>query len=183
MIQKIRPCSIATFVIANLAVQASPLASAETVPFQGSVPTTFVLEPTLEPWGVNIVVVGIGNISHLGRAVIQIVQHVVDGKTGLEPTFPIGTTFYELTAANGDKLTAQFRMETKNEPPPSGAIQYLTFGGTFYITGGTGRFAGALGSADFRGSAVIYPPDSAHPMPYGYGEYSFSGRISIVGPR
>lgn len=58
-----------------------------------------------------------------------------------------------LTAANGDKLTASYSgtlLPVPGANPPVHAIN-----GTFSVTGGTGRFAGARGGGSLQGSEDI----------------------------
>lgn len=78
---------------------------------------------------------GAGTATHLGRFTFEY-EELVDLSTGT------GTGTYELTAANGDTLTADwtgFGVPTDN-PSVLRVVENAT------ITGGTGRFANARGS-------------------------------------
>ena len=76
--------------------------------------------------------VGSGNATHLGA--FRRVEHIVLGPDG---AISGDITF---TAANGDQLTANF---------VGGFTSDTTASGTYTITGGTGRFANATGTAFF----------------------------------
>jgi hypothetical protein len=76
-----------------------------------------------------------GHASHLGRFTLDI-PHVVNRATRA------ATGSYEFTAANGDKVYAEFTgLATPTATP---GVLYIEE--TASITGGTGRFAGATGS-------------------------------------
>jgi hypothetical protein len=51
----------------------------------------------------------------------------------------------------------------------------VTFEGTYVVTGGTGRFAGAAGSGSLEGSAIFLDESSA------VGFFSVTGMISPPG--
>jgi hypothetical protein len=51
----------------------------------------------------------------------------------------------------------------------------VTFEGTYEVTGGTGRFAGATGSGMLIGSAVFTGPNN------GVGSFTVTGTISSPG--
>src|SRR5947208_6581508 len=76
-----------------------------------------------------------GNASHLGLFILDI-PHVVDRATRTA----VGS--YEFTAANGDKVYADFTGLAM--PTATPGVLYIEETAT--ITGGTGRFAGATGS-------------------------------------
>src|SRR5205814_7343038 len=76
-----------------------------------------------------------GEATHLGKFTLDI-PHVVDPATRTA----IGT--YEFTAANGDKVYADFT----GVATPTATPGVLYIEETATITGGTGRFAGATGS-------------------------------------
>jgi hypothetical protein len=84
---------------------------------------------------VAVYVEAAGEATHLGQFDLDI-PHVVDRSdlTG------IGT--YEFTAANGDKVYAEFTGQGTLTDVPG--VVYIEETAT--ITGGTGRFAGATGS-------------------------------------
>jgi hypothetical protein len=73
---------------------------------------------------------------------------------------------YALTGANGDTvvLALDFQAATVQ-----GAV---TFAGTYIVTGGTGRFAGATGSGSISGSAMFQGPNS------GVGSFEVHGTLA-----
>ena len=91
----------------------------------------------------TIHIVGDCNITHLGRSTVDGTEIILPNATGFD--LSASNTY---TAANGDRLythsvgTAQFK------PDYSG----VTFSGVETVTGGTGRFANATGSATRVGS-------------------------------
>lgn len=99
-------------------------------------------------------------LTHLGR--VTLVQHqCVVADTVQFPDGPPATGQIEvldatLTAANGDTLTltsdaVEFATFTPPGIDPDAGPLPIEFAGTLAITGGTGRFASATGSADFEG--------------------------------
>lgn len=81
-----------------------------------------------------------------------------------------GTATYTLTADTAgvreDTLILAMAFQTTDVP---GGI---TFSGSYTITGGTGRFAGATGSGVVAGSSLLVGPNN------GIGSFSLSGGIS-----
>jgi hypothetical protein len=102
-----------------------------------------------------------GNFSHLGRFEGLI--------TGAEPTTA------EWTAANGDTVTNQTTSFVIDFA--GGTFPVFPYEQTLEITGGTGRFAGAAGSATVTGNIDLSNPDV--PVYDGHLE----GTISQPGPR
>ena len=105
-------------------------------------------------------------LTHLGR--VTLVQHQCVVATEYQDlwTDPVsgpsgGTGLIEvldatITAANGDTLTftsepVEFQTFTPAGIDPDAGPLPIAFSGTLDITGGTGRFASAAGSADFEG--------------------------------
>jgi hypothetical protein len=88
----------------------------------------------LDPPFVFELVEGTGHATHLGRFTV-VIPHLVDTSTRIA----IGS--YQLTAANGDLLFADFIGQASPAPMPV----VLFIEETATITGGTGRFAGAGG--------------------------------------
>jgi hypothetical protein len=110
-------------------------------------PTTFLVTGTCE-------------LAHLGRTTVVTVE------TGSVGGSFIGTSTY--TAANGDQLSATVS-------GISGGLQQdgsLTSSGTVTVTGGTGRFAGASGTADYFDTAHITGPTTAA------GVYTLDGGLA-----
>jgi hypothetical protein len=87
-----------------------------------------------------------GNVSHLGNCTGRVVDH-------LDLTFfpsPLGfVDDFTLTAANGDTITGV----GTGKLVLNGATGFYDFTEAIVITGGTGRFAGATGSATAVGQA------------------------------
>lgn len=92
-------------------------------------------------------VTGTGKSTHLGKVSLT----AADCITPMENYFTFKGTF-TLTAANGDKLTGDYSGSfiPKDAPP-----MYSYSEAKFQITGGTGRFARASGSAELQGNQNI----------------------------
>ena len=92
----------------------------------------------------HVFVTGQGNASHLGTTTAvstdQLVN-VIDGSA---------TATYTLTGANGDTVILTMIFQATETPGE------VTFEGTYVVTGGTGRFAGAAGTGTLEGSAVFF---------------------------
>jgi hypothetical protein len=128
--------SAASLALALLAVVglAGPVPAGDRVPFKGSFEGDVTSTPLAPPF-VMADVEATGEATHLGRFTLDI-PHIVDRATRTA----VGT--YEFTAANGDKVYAEFTgLATPTAIP---GILYIEETAT--ITGGTGRFAGATGS-------------------------------------
>jgi hypothetical protein len=113
---------------------ACPVAAGEQVPFRGSLEGDVTVTP-LDPPFVSVYVDAAGTATQLGRFTLDI-PHIVDRST----MTAVGS--YEFTAANGDKVYADFTGQATLTPVPG--VIYIEETAT--ITGGTGRFAGATGS-------------------------------------
>jgi hypothetical protein len=114
-------------------VLAGPAAAGEQVPFKGSFEGDVTHTPA--PPFDSVLVEATGNASHLGRFTVNI-PHLVN----LATRSAAGT--YEFTAANGDKVFADF----VGHSTPTDVPNVIAIVETVTITGGTGRFAGATGS-------------------------------------
>ena len=90
---------------------------------------------------------GTGKSTHLGKVSLT----AADCITPMENHFTFKGTFM-LTAANGDKLTGDY---SGSFIPKDAAPMYGLSDAKFQITGGTGRFAQAIGSADLQGDQNI----------------------------
>ena len=113
---------------------AGPVAAGEQVPFKGRLEGEVTLTPLAPPFR-QVDVEAAGNATYLGQFTLDI-PHVVDTATRTA----IGS--YEFTAANGDKVYAEFT----GVATPTAIPGVLYIEETATITGGTGRFAGATGS-------------------------------------
>ena len=109
------------------------LAAGEQVPFKGSLEGEVTVTP-LDPPYVRVDVDATGEATQLGKFTLSI-PHVVDRSTFTA----VGS--YEFTAANGDKLFADFTGHSAPTADPN--VIYIVETAT--ITDGTGRFAGATG--------------------------------------
>ena len=117
--------------------------------------------PPLPPPTLTLRITGACQLRHLGRTTMEAHQ-VVDLQTGSIAN----TTTY--TAANGDALFTSFSGQITGADAAG-----VTFVGVETYVGGTGRFAGAHGSSELRGSAT--QPDATGA---GAGEYSAEGSIA-----
>lgn len=90
---------------------------------------------------------GTGKSTHLGKVTLT----ATDCITPMENHFTFKGTF-TLTAANGDKLTGDY---SGSFIPDNGGPTYNLSEAKFKITGGTGRFVQATGSAELQGSQNI----------------------------
>ena len=111
-----------------------------------------------------IFVTGQGNASHLGKTATSTTNQQGNLITGE------GSATYTLIGANGD--TVVIEIEALNTNLPGG----VTFSGTYTVTGGTGRFAGATGGGSMSGQAVFTSEAGD-----GVGSFSFMGTISSPG--
>ena len=94
---------------------------------------------------------GQGDATHLGRFTWASVE-TVDFCAIPNGVAVIGETF-TMTAANGDRLFGKYKTVGKLND----AKDTLIIRGTFEITGGTGRFAGATGGGDLYATAYLAP--------------------------
>ena len=131
-----RHSSAASLLLAVLVVLGltGPAPAGEQVPFKGSFQGDVSVKP-LDPPFVMADVEAAGKAAHLGKFTLDI-PHVVNRATRMA----VGT--YEFTAANGDKVYAEFT----GIATPTATPGVLYIEETATITGGTGRFAGATGS-------------------------------------
>jgi hypothetical protein len=149
--------AIALSVVAVLG-SADSAAAGEQVPFKGRLEGDVAVTPLVPPL-LRVDVDAAGNATHLGRFALDI-PHVVDPATRMA----IGT--YEFTAANGDKLYAEFTGTATSTATPG----VLSIEETATITGGTGRFAGATGS---------FATERLYDTAAGTTVGSFEGTISV----
>jgi hypothetical protein len=109
---------------------------------------------------------GPNTATHLGKVTASSVHCGVIDPT----TRRIVVTGHQLvfTAVNGDTITAAFSGLTA----PTGPSTY-SFTGSYTVTGGTGRFAGATGGGDLAGSLAGSPATGLLE-----GEMTAVGRLS-----
>lgn len=117
------------------------------VPFKGRIVGNLVQEALSDPpvnWSVEIS--GTGQATHLGRVEVFITNTDVGLGDGiLVPNAPTGTGTF--IGPKGDKVFGEYSWVASPTLNPN----VLAFSGTFTITGGEGRFAGATGGGTFSG--------------------------------
>jgi len=152
----------ASLALAFLAVLgfAGPLPAGEQVPFKGSFEGDVTVSPLALPF-LQVDVEAMGKATHLGQFTLDI-PHVVNRANGTA----VGP--YEFTAANGDKVYAEFT----GLAMPTATPGVLYIDETATVTGGTGRFAGATGS---------FTVERLFDTVAGTTEGSFEGTISAPG--
>ncbi len=155
----------ATFVVVAL-TSAAPAVAANAVPFSAEVITHEILHP--DPASCPAFpflagsTTGVGTATHLG-AVTGIGSDCI---TPTSPTtFQFGNGHLTVVAANGDELRAQY----SGTLVPSALPPYSTISGSYRITGGTGRFAGATGGGKLGGIENLLT---------GQGRLTLSGTLS-----
>ena len=155
MLPKLTFTRLALSMLALGAAAASPLALAEQrqVPFKASLVTQEIINP-LAPDFTRCPVSGL-----VGTTTGQGTASLLEAVTLLATDCPLTTDYVNfffsdgrltLTAANGDKLSASYSgtlLPVPGANPPVHAIN-----GSFSVTGGTGRFAGARGGGSLQGS-------------------------------
>ena len=124
-----RPASIAAALLLTAAI-AGPASAGQQVPFRGTLAGSATVTP-LNPPVVAVRLEATGTATYLGRFSL-LAPHTVNQAT----MTAVGT--YEMTAANGDHVFADFTGTARMIEPPNVAIDE-----TATITGGTGRFTGA----------------------------------------
>jgi hypothetical protein len=147
--------------VVGVIVLAGPAAAADPVPFKGSLSGDVTHAP-VDPQTDAVLVEATGTATHLGRFTLD-VPHLVN----LPTRTAAGT--YEFTAANGDKVYAEFTGQAS--PTATPGVIYIVETAT--ITGGTGRFAGATGS---------FVTERLYDRIAGTTIGSFEGAISVPGP-
>ena len=128
-----RSVSLALTALAVL-LSARLAAASQEVPFNGSFEGVVTHTP-VDAVTDSVLVEATGTANQLGRFGV-IAPHLVDTPSRT------AAGHYEFTAANGDKLYAEFTGRAQ----PTGTQGVISIVETATITGGTGRFAGATGS-------------------------------------
>ena len=138
------------------------------VPFKASVMTqeTLTLDPGRCPASFLVgSTTGKGTASHMGAVTLAATDCPLT-QDGVNFFFSDGRL--TLTAANGDKLTANYSgtlLPVPGANPPAHALN-----GVFAVTGGTGRFAGARGAGSLQGSEDLATLK---------GRYEVSGMLTL----
>ena len=108
----------------------------------------------------------LGNSSNQGTVVIQQQPNPSCPDTGF-----VVTNDETLTAANGDHVTLTILDQPCPVPGEPGIYDGVS---TYYVTGGTGRFAGASGQGSFDGRGDFTNPNDLR------FTYTFDGTISVA---
>jgi hypothetical protein len=164
--------------LAALCLGAPPAPAADPVPFDSQYAGTFTLAVDAGGAG-DLRFAGAGIARHLGLG-------AVEGRslTTPSPTDPLCSIIdpdhdtVALTAANGDELYLSNSGEECLDVSVPGRL-FIRGSGTFRVTGGTGRFAGATGSGTFEVVAEVTGFDLAGPT--GTFELRFTGTVSSPG--
>ena len=128
------------------ALIAKPALAAGSVPFHAAYDLQFSAQ--INPPLASVSAAGTGLATQLGRMTATSISEVVDLSTGE------GLARYRYTGANGDAFEVE--IDFTLTPTPTG----FTSSGTWHVTSGTGRFAGASGGGalagriDFTGATV-----------------------------
>lgn len=137
--------AIAAFLLSALIFPAVALAGPTNVPLKLRLTTQEQVGFTPDcPSKFGGVLTGTGNATHMGKVSLQ----ARDCITPMENHFTFKGTF-ELTAANRDKLTGNY---SGSFMPVNGGPTYSLADAVLQITGGTGRFSKATGSAELEGT-------------------------------
>jgi hypothetical protein len=159
--RRIMCLALSLMAMAALALTTQPARADKQVPFRAAFTTEF--ESVVIPPIAHITVIGEGKGTHLGKATAVTTDQEVNLITGQT------SATYTLTAANGDTVVLEMEFETTFLPTG------VTFAGTYAVTEGTGRFAGATGSGTLIGSAAFTGPSN------GVGSFVVAGTISSPG--
>jgi hypothetical protein len=146
-------------VVVLLLAVAAPAAAAQQVTFKGWLAGNVTVAPLTFPLE-HVLIEASGNATQLGKFTLNVPHEV-------NLVLRTGTGTYEFTAANGDRLNADFTGLATLEAP-----LVVTIHETGIINGGTGRFAGATGS---------FTVDRTFYLDSGLTVGSFEGTISSVG--
>jgi hypothetical protein len=159
--QSIRYFGRVIFVTTAMILATPPMSARDQVPFRGTVSGSVTSITVLDECNQLVEVVNGGNATHLGRFT-GTAQFVVD----ICNLTYVGS--YVFTAANGDSISGPF-VGTLTPTDVPGVFDNSE---SAFITGGTGRFAGATGSFDLGGQ-----------IHFNTGTFSlpFEGIISTVG--
>ncbi|HEY6795023.1 MAG TPA: hypothetical protein VI248_10125 [Kineosporiaceae bacterium] len=145
-----------TFALADSA----PVFAADQVPFKGHY--AGVLDPPHGPPPERLT--GSGNATHLGASTNSGQGRITGPANRCSDGFAVQNDEVLTSTDDGDQV--RITTFTEDCPVSPGVFEAI---GTFTVTGGTGRFAGASGGGNITGT-----PD----LSQGTFEFSFDGRIS-----
>ena len=160
--RRIMCLALSLMAMAALALRSQAAQVDKQVPFRAAFTTEFESDG-MSPIA-HITVIGEGQGTHLGKATTVTTNQLVNLDTGES------SATYTFTAANGDTVVLEEEFLSTFVNPTT-----VTFEGTYEVTGGTGRFAGATGSGTLTGSAVFTGPNN------GIGSFTLLGTISSPG--
>lgn len=150
-LRRISAAAVAGILAAFVVAGPVHLSASRSVPFSATVVGHANPLPTLDPCVLSNTEGGSGTAVHMG-AIAWASSETVNFCTNPEGADVTGEFIF--TAANGDQLTGTY--VTLAHPDP--AAGQITFSGTWQLTGGTGRFAGAFGEGTLSGQGSLAPP-------------------------
>jgi hypothetical protein len=139
---------VAILVLSGLTLLAQAATAGTSLPLKGSDLGTFGIPGPCGEAGLNVVIEGRGNATHLGRYSYAADECFDPGTGGFagEPLF---------TAADGDQLWGHYT----GQVAPTADPNVILYTETLSITGGSGRFSGATGELEVDGVANLATGD------------------------
>lgn len=133
------------------------------------------------PETIDVVIAGAGDVSHMASPVACYSddEHLEMFDPATLQYIGAGQLTSILRDRSGNTLT--MKLEMYMDQNPTSAEHPITFHGTFVITGGTGRLAGATGKGTWTGWANKddAPPADASRKSCAQGYWEFSGWITL----
>jgi len=185
---------VAAAAIAILGLSAGALAADRHLPMRGffncnAQATNHLFNlPGTDQWlpeSLDVMVAGAGTATWLQGPVVCFSdnEHIdMFTMTATGPQFiGVGGLTSIMRDRNGDTIV--MKMEMYVDLVPTSADHPITFHGTYTITGGTGRFAGATGAGEWRGWANNddNPPADPAAKPSAQGYWQFAGTLVLPG--
>ena len=158
----------ATLAVTLLCLGSATAARADTVTFNWTINGTVTTTPA--PPLVNFVAPGTGTVSPFGSATFFAMGTIDPTMPNPNGSSPVTGTF-TLTFAGADSFTGTF---TGENFPPDPVTGLRPFTRIFTITGGTGIFSMASGSATAAGASLLTSP--------GLLDFSFTGQGTVTAP-
>ncbi len=141
--------------LATWAVAAVPVSASQLVPFRADIAGTLQITAMGPNGPTSAVYGGKGVAAQLGVTTMDGTISIV-GPAACEGGF-LATHTDVLMAANGDQVVVAISESSCPHPTEPGRFDCT---GTYSVTGGTGRYSGATGSGDWRGSLALSPTGS-----------------------